>query len=137
MQSHDNSTAQVIANGAAYVKIINFANNDPANLATPDFVNNEITTLRAGIYRVEGAFSFTAANNKTFFGGLFVDGSEIDGIHFTRKIGTSGDVGNASFTGLVNLTADQVIDFRIRHDDVAPVSTTFSYMNLNMTRVGV
>ena len=132
---HGNSTAQSIANGASYVKVINFADNGPSRNCTPDAANDQIAIGSAGVYRIEGAFSFTASNNKTFFGTVFIDGVEVDSIHWTRKIGVAGDVGNASFTGLLPVTAGQVIDFRVRHDDTSPGDVTFSYMNLNATKV--
>jgi hypothetical protein len=131
---HGNATVQSIANGASYVKVINFNDNDPSRNCTSDAVNDQITINSAGVYRIEGSFSFSAANNKTFFGALFLDGVEVESIHFTRKIGVAGDVGNASFTGLLSITAGQIIDFRMRHDDVAPVNVTLSYMNLNCSK---
>ena len=135
IHTHGNATAQSIANGATYIKVINFMDNDPARNCTPDYINNQITVNVAGIYKIEGAFSFSASNNVTFFGSGFLDGVELEEIHFTRKIGTAGDVGSASFTGLVSVTAGQVVDFRVRHSDTGAVDTTFSYMNFNVVKV--
>ena len=132
---HANATAQSIANGATYIKVVNFSDNDPALNCTPDAANDQITIGANGIYSIDGAFSFSAANNITFFGSLFVDGGEVESLHWTRKIGTAGDIGNSTFTGLLSLTAGQVIDFRVRHNDVSPVNATFSYMNLNCTKI--
>lgn len=132
---HGNTTAQTIANGTSYVKIINFSDNDDSLNCTPDATNNKITIESDGVYKVEGQFSFTAANNKTAFGAIFLDGVEIESIHFTRKIGTAGDVGSASFTGLLTILSGQEVDFRLRHDDTASTDFTFSYMNLNCSKI--
>lgn len=137
MHTHQNSTAQSIPNGAGYTKIINWMDNDPAVNTTPDAASGEITADVAGKFSVDGSFSFSAANNKTFFISLFIDGVEQESVHLTRKIGTAGDVGNAGFSGIVSLAAGQVLDVRARHDDTSPVNITMQYMNLNLTKVGL
>jgi hypothetical protein len=135
---HANATLQAIPTGATYIKVINFADNDPSAGTTPDATNNKITITKAGVYRVEGAFSMTSGTaNVVAFGSLFVDAAEIESIHFSRKISVAGDVGNANFTGLISLTSGQEIDFRVRHDNVGSVNMTFTYMNLNISRVDI
>ena len=135
IHTHDNSTAQSIPNGLTYTKVINFLDNDPSRDCTPDATNNKITSGVAGIFKIDGSFSFTASNNVTAFGALFINGVEQQNIHFTRKIGTAGDVGNTSFNGFVTLSALDELDFRLRHDDTGADDFTFSYMNLNMFQV--
>lgn len=139
IHTHDNSTAQTIATGASYVKVINFSGNDDSSNVTSDYSNNKITITKAGIYRVEGAFSFeTDTNNVTAFGALFIDGVEMDEVHFERKIQTAGDKGNAGFTGIVELPlGTEELDFRIRHDNGSDVDFTMVYMNLNVNRIGL
>lgn len=135
---HGNATAQSIPTGATYTKVINFADNDPSANTTPDATNNKITANKTGVYRVEGSFSFLSGTNGIVsFGSVFLAGVEVESLHFSRKIGVAGDVGNASISGLINITAGQEIDFRVRHDNAGAVNLTFSYMNLNLARVDI
>lgn len=135
---HANASAQSIANGATYIKIINFADNDPSANATPDAANSKITVGIDGVYKIEGSFSMSSATaNVVTFGSIFVDGVELESCHFTRKISVAGDVGNAGITAIASFTAGQEIDFRMRHDDGSAVNMTFSYMNLNLARVDI
>jgi len=136
---HDNSTSQTIANGASYVKVINFSgNNDACDNLTCDYVNNKITILKAGKYTVNGAFSFASdTNNIYFYGTLFVNEVEINSCHFKRKISTVADVGAAPFSDTVELAVDDILTFRARHDNGSPVDVTFVYANLNASRSGI
>ena len=132
----ENVTAQSIANGATYIKIINYDTNEPSLNITPDFTNGQMTVLSDGNYSIDGSFSFSAdtGNLETFFS-LFIGGVEQNNIHFTRKIGVGGDVGNASLTGIVALSNGDIIDVRARHDNGSAVDFTFPYMNLNILKV--
>ncbi len=135
----DNSTAQSIATGITYTKVINFDTDGVDNNCTSDFANNKITITDSGKYIVNGSFSMSSGtNNVELFGSLFVDGAEIDEIHFQRKISTLGDVGSASFSGLIDVSSIPVdIDFRVRHDNAGSINFTFSYMNLSVYRIDV
>lgn len=133
-------TPQSIPTGTTYTKITGFIDNGYSDMngnVTPDATNSKITLGHLGIYKVSGAFSFSSGvGNINFYGTLFLDGVEQSQIHFKRKIGTSGDVGSASFTGFIQVTSQPVdIDFRIRHDSGTSVDVTFEYMNLNVNIV--
>lgn len=135
---HGNATSQSIPNGASYTKIINFSDNDPSSNVTPDAANNKLTILKDGKYRVEGSFSMAASvGNITSFGSVFLNGIEIESLHFSRKISTSGDIGNAGVSGIITLSENDEVDFRVRHDSGSNVNFTFSYMNLNLSRVDI
>lgn len=135
---HDNSTAQTIPTGATYTKVTAFDNDGFSSNCTPDSANDKITITKTGIYRVEGAFSFASGtNNVEVFGSAFLDGVEQDQIHWTRKVGTAGDVGNANFSGFIDVTTAPLdLDFRVRHDQAGSVNLTFSYANLNVSYLG-
>jgi len=135
---HDASTAQSIANGATYVKLTAFTDNDGSSNCTADAANDKITITKTGYYRVEGSFSFSSGTaNVEWFGSLFAGGVEINSVHWTRKVGTAGDVGNAGFTGIIDITtANTDVDIRLRHDNAGSVDITVSYANLNVTYVG-
>lgn len=136
--AHDVSALQEIATGASYVKITAFTNNGPGANATPDQANDKITLTETGHYRVEGSISFTSdTNNVEFEGGIFLNGVEQTNVHFARKVGTGADVGNAGFTGIIDVsTAPWDIDFRVKHDYGSAVDITIKYININVTYIG-
>jgi hypothetical protein len=135
---HDNTTAQSIPTGATYTKCTLFADNGESANCTPDVTNDKITITKAGKYRISGAMSFTAGtNNVVFKGAPFLAGVEIDNIHWERKVSTGSDIGSASFTGFIDVTADNTdLDFRVAHDAGGAVDFTLKYGNLNVELVG-
>ncbi len=135
---HDASTAQNVATGATYAKITAFTDNGFSANCTADAANDKITITKAGYYKVSGAVSFSDdTNNVTWFGSAFLNGTEQDQIHFTRKIGTAGDVGNAGMTGIIDVTTvPWDVDLRMRHDAGGTIAITVSYANINVEYVG-
>lgn len=135
---HDASTAQTIATGTAYAKITAFTDNDPSNDCTADAANDKITITRAGIYKVGGSASFYSdTNNVTWKATAFLDGVEQDNVHWERKIGTGADLGNAAFSGFIDVTSVPVdLDLRMRHDQAGDVALTITYSNLNASFEG-
>lgn len=135
---HDASTAQTIATGATYTKSTAFTDNGFSANCTPDAANDKITITKTGLYRVEGTCSFTTnTNNVVVKGTVFLGGSEQDQIHWERKIGTASDIGNAGFTGIIDVTsANTDIDLRFAHDAGADITVTIKYANLNVSYLG-
>ena len=131
---HGASAAQNVATGATYVKITAFTDNGFSLNCTPDAANDKITITKPGYYKVVGSVSFSCGtNNVTWFASAFLNGVEQDQIHFTRKIGTAGDVGNSALTGIIDVTtAPWDLDLRMRHDNGGTVSVTVSYANINV-----
>lgn len=135
---HDASTAQSIAQGTTYIKVTAFTDNNPSKHVTSDAANDKITFLFSGTYLISGSFSFmTGTNNVEVKGSAFLEDVEQDSVHFTRKIGTAGDVGSASFVGILTVTAGDDLDFRVRHDYAGAVNLTFSYANLSVAYLGL
>ena len=135
---HDGSTAQSIATGAGYVKLTGFAHDGDSANCTPDVANDKITITKAGKYFVVGSFSFTSGSvNTTFFCAPFLNGVEQDQIHWNRKVATTGDVGAAPFSGIIDVTtAPWDLDVRIRHNQGGSVDFTPVYMNLTVFYLG-
>lgn len=82
-------------------------------------VNNRIRyvgkTNRNFSYSV--SFSVTAAtNNKTFNFYIYKNGVKLPESKQSRKIGTGGDVGSASLTGLVNLATNDYIEVWVENE---------------------
>ena len=139
--AHDNLAAQSIANGAGYTKVINFTNNGVSQYVTADFANNKLTITRKGIYRIPFSISFTATGtNINWFGAVFMDGVEMDNIHFERKIGVGGDYGATQIEGYASVAVGDVpvdVDFRVRHEGVSSLDLTMRYGNLSAQRIGL
>jgi len=135
---HDNTTAQSIASGTTYTKSTAFSINGSYSNCTPDATNSKITATKTGFYKVSGSVSFSAGTvNTNIFGSVFYNNNEQNNIHFKRKISTAGDVGSASFLGIIDVTtANTDIDLRLRHDDVAAVDVTIEYGNLTINYLG-
>lgn len=110
------STAQT-GIGTSYTKITGFAANGSASGdVTPDHANDRITVATAGNYEVFFQCSFSGSVSTTFTISLAVDGTENEQYALQRKLGTGGDVGSASFTGQITLSAAQVLTCLIKAD---------------------
>lgn len=134
----DSVITQSIPTGATYTKLTNFLSNGESKSCTADQANNKITITQAGEYKIEFNTSFTSSgSNVNWFGAVFVDGSELDDIHFERKIGSGGDYGSTAIGGIYNVTTAPVdVDVRFRHDSGGALDLTKRYMNLNVVRIG-
>lgn len=138
IHTHDNTTPQSIPTGTTYTKIINWGDNDVSVNATPDATNGQITSLKTGIYRLEGSFSLSSGTaNIITWVAPFINGVEFDSIHFKRKISTAGDVGSAALSGIVSLSENDVVDIRARHNNAGSVNLTFEYMNFSISRIDI
>ena len=76
--------------------------------ATSSTTAGTVTITDAGDYRVDTQFSFSGSLSKTYEVEVYVDGVGT-GIKCERLLGTGGDVGSASVSGIVSLTAGQVV----------------------------
>lgn len=90
-----------------------FAVNGHSDNMTPDHTADSITVLEDGEYAISFQCSFSGSNSETFHYQAYkiseTPPASIAGLAFTRKLGTGGDVGSGSFTGLDELVAGDVI----------------------------
>jgi hypothetical protein len=137
----DSSVTQTIATGTTPTKVTNFLTNGDSSHCTADQANNKITLTKTGEYKISITTSYTSTvtgGGDNWFGSIFVDGVELNDIHFERKITNGGDHGTSSATGFYECTSGPVdVDFRVQHDDGGSLDITKTYMNLNVFRVGV
>lgn len=133
------STAQSITTGSVYTKITAFTDNDLSKNMTPDADNDKITITVDGVYQIILSTSIASGTaNITFFGSVFLESVEQGQCHWTRKVGSAGDIGAATLNGNVTVTAAPMdIDFRVRHDGVGDVDLTISYANLSVNFLGL
>lgn len=135
IHTHDNTGTQAIPTGlSAYTQTNSFTDSG-VNIGVSIYPDQDkIIVPNIGYYRVDSSFSFSCGtNNTTFYGALFMNGAEVDQVHFERKIGTAGDRGNASATGIIGVTqANTQLDIRLKHDSGATVNINMYYANLNI-----
>ena len=111
-----------------------WASNGESNGTTPDQANNVITLDEAGTYLVGFSVSFSGTVQATFECRAYVNGVAQTQCSLERKLGTGGDVGSASFQGIVTATAGQDLDVRVAADTGSDTFTP-SEMNLTVLRI--
>jgi hypothetical protein len=90
---------------------------------TPSASTGKITTTTAGIYEIDLSISFSGTLSKTFVFEIYQDDVSASptptatGFKMVRKLGTGGDVGSASLTGLISLAANDSIMIYISSSD--------------------
>ena len=135
---HDSTaSAQTIPTGAGYTLCDGFADNGESKNCIADAANNKITITKVGYYLVSHNSSFIGSKTGVkYYVAAFLDGSEVDALHFARKV-SNQDVGAASFAGILKVEDINVdIDIRVRHDDLGSVDYTMEYANLVVNRIG-
>jgi hypothetical protein len=132
------ATAQNIDPGALYTPVSGFADDGGHFKTEVDLAFGSITIINTGWYKISHNSSFTGdTNNVSYFLAVFADGVEQDNLHFVRKLGTAGDVGSGSFSGLLEVTAAPVdLDIRVRYDNSGVVEYTMEYANFTVTEIG-
>lgn len=132
---HDGSTAQTSITTTPTL-LTGFASNGPDNGAcVADAANDRITLGTAGDYEVSAQFSFSGTLSTTFTLHARLDAVEVAQIACTRKLGTGGDVGSCSFTGILTSTAGQQLTVYVESDAGGGASMTLIQGQLVAKRV--
>ena len=90
---------------------------------TVSSATGKLTVANAGIYEIDLSISFSGTLSKTFVFEIYQDDVSASptptatGFKMTRKLGTGGDVGSASLTGLVSLAANDSIMIYVSSTD--------------------
>lgn len=88
---------------------------------TPEISNCRIIVNHVGVLFCGIQASFSGSNNASIEGAVYVDGVRQEPIRFRRKLGTGGDVGSASASGIINVTGTPVdVEFFARADAGTP-----------------
>ena len=133
--SHDNAVAQTVAT-ATETKVINFDANQDAINVSPDFANNQVVVDKAGKYLaiVTVSFSGTASVDWTFH--LRKGATEFDNVHFNRKLGGGGDIGNAGATGIINVAAGDILALYCSHTGGVNKDITIQDCTISILQIG-
>ncbi len=133
--------AQTIPYSATvYTKLTGLVDDGEFKNCTPVGSDAKITINKTGRYLVTFSCSFTADTNSVVcYIAAFLNGVEIDPLHFVRKISTGGDIGSASFAGILEVdTPNHDLDVRMRHTvpGSGSIDFTMQYSNLIVVRIG-
>lgn len=134
----DDSTATSIPSGATYTKLLLGADaqSDKANGITYNAENGNITALTAGTYFITATFSSKLATTDVIWDtAIFINDEIADNLHMRRRFSTSGYTFNVCLSGLVTLSANDVLDIRSKHNNASAVSITIEFANINMHKI--
>ena len=84
----------------------------PSNNVSVSTLLGTLTVGKTADYHVTNYSSFTGTANTEYHGYLFVNGSE-HSLGWGRKMGTGGDVGSASFGGVIYLEDGDVLATKV------------------------
>ena len=90
---------------------------------TPDYTADEITVTNDGVYEIDVSISFSGTLSKTFMFMIYHEGIET-AFKMTRKLGTGGDVGSASLTGMLDMAAGESVSVYLHSTDGGTSVTT-------------
>ena len=96
--------------------------------------DSTMTIVTAGQYKISYSISCThSVNNTLIHASLFVDDVEDSQTEAQRKIGTAGDIGSFSGTGIATFEVDEEIKLKAKADKSG--NLTIQHMNFNIVRL--
>jgi len=110
---NNNAVVTTINTVNVFEQITVFDTDGLKRFLTPDHTNDHITVDVTGIYRVEASVSLTtSAGNKTLQFKIRKNNGTTDfnNTLSERKMGTAGDMGHTSSTGLITLNAGDTVE---------------------------
>jgi len=128
------STAQGSITTTPGAKMTGFGGNgESSSDISADHTDDSLTVSVAGKYMVNCQLSFSGTASKTFHFKAHVDGAA-SLLGCSRKLGTGGDVGSCSFSGILDLAAAEVVTVYVYSSD-GGTSMTLVDGQLTLTRV--
>jgi len=131
--TRNSAAAQAV--GAAYQQVTQFSEDGEAvGGITVDFANNKITVNDAGTYLIAWTASFKGSANRWFTTAIGVNGTENERLACRAEVEVAGATVNMGFTGLLALSAADVLTMRIKSSG-AGNSFTGVFMNLTVQQL--
>lgn len=113
----DNSGGTPETYGTSYIKCAQFTTvGDTARMTA---AGDSLTCQVPGTYAISANISFSGTVSATFYVEIRKNSAAIAGARFVRKLGTGGDVGNASCQAVTTLVAGDDISIHVKADDAA------------------
>jgi len=101
---------------------------------TTNVVADTLAPVETGRYEVRATVSFSGEANSVITACVHVNNTPQANIKFDRKLGTTGDVGSAMCSGILDLTAGDLVDLRFSCD-VSSKTIQITRCNMLMHRV--
>ena len=129
-----NATATTIVGTGTWAKVLNYTTGGVLSGVT--YATSALTVATAGVYRTTGTATVLVGNNADVVEiAIAVDGTPSLKTSVEMKPNNSGVRLNGTATGLLSLTANQVITFMIRNT-AGTRNVTVTYSNVVLNRVG-
>ncbi|KKL11963.1 hypothetical protein LCGC14_2540510, partial [marine sediment metagenome] len=102
------------------VQILIFDTDGESNNMTPDHAQDHITVVKAGMYKIDASISIKNSSGSAHVISLEMyknNGTVVfNNIHAGRTLGTGTDVGNLTMSGIVDVAANDTLEFWITSD---------------------
>ena len=131
-----NANSNSVPAGSGYTKptVSGFTQGNVKNCAV-SLTNGEITIGKNGKYFVSCAFSSRLGTNDVIWDtAVFINGEEASDLHMRRRFSTSGYTFNVAMSGIADLSAGDVLDIRVKHNNASAVAITTEYANISLYR---
>lgn len=94
-------------------------------------IDSSFRIKTTGRYSIGVSSSFTnSVNNTEVHYSIFVNDIEDTTTEAERKVGTASDLGNAGITGIIDLKAGDIVDFRYNANKSSDITTNHCNMNI-------
>lgn len=133
-----NVTGFTITTANTYQQFVLFDTAGPENLSDGDITEDHIEIAEDGDYRVCGTFTFSGSNSTSFRiraeinnGATTLDATD----HCERLLSAGGDIGDASFNGMVSLSDGDTVELWITSTTHSGNSITIESANFNVQKM--
>jgi len=132
-----NSTADTITT-ATSTQMSRFDTDGESNLITPSHTNDHLTITKAGKYLVTISISFSGDNSVDWKFTLCKNNgaSNFLNVHTNRKLGSAGDIGSASMSGIVDLAVNDTVELWMEHSSGVNKYITIQDCTMSVVQVG-
>lgn len=125
-----NDTTSITA-ANTYYTINGFSGSKNNNITLTD---SSMTMTQGGIYWIAISYSLTGTANTVFHVCLFTNGTENTEIESEREIGAAGTIGAAAISGMVILSADDVLKLKVKADGTSK-AIILVHLNFSVVRI--
>ena len=132
-----NTASASVPTGAEYTKLTvsGFTQGNVKNCAV-SLENGDITISKKGKYFINCTFSSKLGTTDVIWDtAVFVNGEEAANLHMRRRFSTSGYTFNVTLFGISDLSAGDVLDVRVKHNNAGSVAITTEYANISVHRI--
>ena len=136
--ARDNTTTT--STSTTKTQILIFDTNGESNNMTPDHAQDHITVTKAGKYKIDASISIKNSSGSAHVISLEMyknNGTGVfNNIHAGRTLGTGTDVGNLTMSGIVDLAANDTIEFWITSDSGSARTVTVEDIDFCAIQIG-